>query len=639
MKLAPRDWPAAASTLARTYGARGLALRAAHETRRALGAFRSSPHHRVDSSPLPPRHPFAVDATTLAAATNRVVALARADRVLAGEYQAYRALWRPLPKGPASWHHALNGTTVRADLPWWRALPRDDVDVDIKDIWEPARFGWAYDLVRAWLITRDDRYAAAFHHLFAEWSESSPPFQGVHWGCGQEATIRAIALLYAEANLATAPSSDAHAMGRIASVLAATGERVVDAIGHAVSQRNNHGISEAVGLLVIGARFRGTHPKAVAWASRGRRLLERLIAEQFAPDGWYVQHSFNYLRLALDMCVIAQRTLAASSIGLSDESLDRLRAATRLLLAVIDPESGVVPNHGHNDGAFIHPLTVHAYRDYRPCVTAACASFGIALPRNVQPDAETLAWLSSSAPARGDALGDGVRTGSSGWAVARAGGTVVFLRAGRYTSRPGHLDALHVDIRLDGRETIVDAGTFAYHGPLPWRNALAAARIHNGPLLDDVEPGVRGPRFLWLRWPSAMLLRAARDGDALVMVAELEGVARRSVRVTRGHVRVEDTVLGDSAARLVVRWLLHPAADPSIVQVEGGRATVMSARESDVMGWFSPSYGVRLPTRWVEVERPANPGDIMITEIGVPAHGTGASGLGDRADAEAHTTR
>lgn len=614
MSAPARDWPRTMATLARTYGARGLALRAAHEVRRSLGAFRTRPHRTIEFAPEPLRHPFAVDATALAQATHTAQALARADRVLAGDYQAYRTVWRPLPVGPSSWHRAPNDVELVADLPWWRSFPSEESGVDVKDVWEPARFAWAYDLVRAWMITRDDRYAAAFHRIFADWCESSPPFRGVHWACGQEATIRAIALLYAEANLVGAPSSDQRAMARITRVLAATGERVSDAIGHALSQRNNHGISEAVGLLALGARFRGTHPDAVAWAARGRRLLERLIREQFAEDGWYIQHSFNYLRVALDMCLIARRVLVGASIDLSLDATERLRAATALLLAVIDPDTGVVPNHGHNDGALVHPVTLRAYRDYRPVVTAACASFDVPLPSNVAPDTEALAWLGLPAPQRGEPIGDGVHAGASGWAAARVGGTAVFLRAGAYRSRPAHIDALHLDVRLAGRETVVDAGTFSYAGPPPWRNALATARVHNGPMLDDAEPPTQGPRFLWYRWPNATILRAAPDGDAIVLAAEVPNRIRRTVHVWHDLVRVDDLVLEATAARVTIRWLLHPAADPAVIHVDGP-ATIHTARESEVMGWFSPAYGVKLPTRWIEIERPAVPGQRVTCDI------------------------
>src|SRR5690606_17835850 len=140
-----------------------------------------------------------------------------------------------------------------------------------KDVWEPARFGWAYDLVRAYLLTEDDRYAASFYDYLSSWSESSPPFQGVHWSCGQETSIRAAALLYAEANLTDAPSSTGAAKQKLLELLAASGERVRDAIGYAISQRNNHAISEATGLILLGERLAGQHPEAAEWFRTGHR--------------------------------------------------------------------------------------------------------------------------------------------------------------------------------------------------------------------------------------------------------------------------------------------------------------------------------------------------------------------------------
>src|SRR6185437_300250 len=129
VKPAPRDWPSIAATLAHTYGIRGLVQRTTHETRRALGAFRATPRRVIDFAPAPMRHPFAVDFAALTHATNPAQALARADRVLAGDYQAYRTVWRPIPLGPAAWHRAPNETEVEADLPWWRSFPREDADV------------------------------------------------------------------------------------------------------------------------------------------------------------------------------------------------------------------------------------------------------------------------------------------------------------------------------------------------------------------------------------------------------------------------------------------------------------------------------------------------------------------------------
>lgn len=638
--IAPRDWPTAAVTVARTFGARGAALRVAHELRRRAGAFRAAPRHEVMLAPLS-SHPFRVDAAALTAATDWTAALARAERVARGEYQAYRDAWRALPASPAEWLvNPDTGHRYAADAAWWHTPHLDRSAGDIKHAWEPARFGWAYDLVRGYLLSGDDRFAAAFHHRLAEWSASSAPFRGVHWSCGQETAIRAIALLYAEANLVGAPSTTAEAQDRLGGLLAASGERIADAIGYAVSQRNNHAISEAVGLVVLGARFAGMHPEAARWLREGHDLLDRLVREQFAADGWYVQHSFTYLRVALDQCVIAARALRSARRRLSEAAAARLRAAAELLLAVMAGPSGDVPNHGANDGAFVHPITLAAYRDFRPVVTAVAATFDVAMPADVSVDREVLAWLGRRAPAATTARADGVRSGASGWAAARVGGTAVFLRAGRYRSRPSHLDPLHLDVRLDETPFVVDAGTFAYQSAAPWRNGLATARVHNGPLLDDAEPGIRGPRFLWFAWPAADLLEVREEpGRGLVrLVAEVPGRVRRTVCVTAEGAIVDDEVLDDAARSMRVAWLLHPRAEATKLSCSIPHRTI-AADERHVLAWYSPHYGERLPSIACVAELAATRGARLRTWLGIVPDANARQLAGQRAQPALPSTR
>jgi hypothetical protein len=555
-----------------------------------------------------------VDEARLAAATDREVALDRAGRVLEGHHQAYRWTWRGLPTDAHGWlEHPTTGRTAAADRPWWEVAHLDPAFGDIKDLWEPARFAWLYDLVRAYVLTQDDRYAQAALVLIGRFAESSPAFRGPHWSCGQETAIRAVALLYAEANLAGAPAMDDAARALLRTLLAASGERIADAIGYAVSQRNNHAISEASGLVLLGTRFRGNHPEAAQWLSDGHEWLERLIVEQFAADGWYIQHSFTYQRLALEQCVLAERALRATGRHLSDAAVARLTAAADLLATLVEPETGIVPNYGANDGAFVHPATLAAYRDFRPVLSAVCATWQHPLPESVPLDPEVLAWLGLPSPPRRDDVGDGVWTGPSGWAVLRKGPMQVFLRAGHYTSRPAHLDPLHLDVRCGTQEIVVDAGTHAYNAPPPWRNGLVGAAVHNGPLLDEREPGVRGPRFLWYLWPEAALVSVGEEVDTFTVVAERPGWVRRHVTVTASRVEVRDTVLADDAEALRVRWLLHPDADPTNIESEGG--TWRTAESVGTLGWFSPHYGERIPSRYLDVCQLAEPGATLTTII------------------------
>lgn len=617
MKLPLRLWPRAALTLYRTFGSRGLLLRLAHERRRSTGKFRPAPLHPLANDHLVSAATigtFAVDRWRLASATGDASGMERAERAFSGFHQAYRWTWLPLPTSPSQWVvHPTTHQPFRADLPWWQVTHLDPSAGDIKDLWEPARFGWAYDLIRGYVLSGDDRFADVFFRHLESWSESSPPFLGPHWSCGQETAIRAAALLYAEANLADAPSATPERIALLRAILAASGERIRNAVGYAISQRNNHAISEAAGLVLLGVRLEGVHPEAREWLNTGQRLLERLVVEQFASDGWYIQHSFTYLRLALDQLVLAERSLRSVGRSLSRPAIGRVGAAVNLILSVIEPTTGVVPNHGANDGAFVHPITSAGYRDFRPILTAVCAMWSIGLPRNIAIDHEVLAWLKLDAPPAVDPISDGLYTGESGWAAIRIADTAAFLRAGSYTSRPGHIDPLHLDIRLGKREVVVDPGTYAYNASPPWRNGLAAGKVHNGPVVGGREPGVRGPRFLWYIWPESHIVSSAGAPDGFELVAEIPGVVRRVVRVSAGRVEVEDRLLTTPGPDGEVCWLLHPEADPTRVHAVGRE--IFEAQESDVRGWFSPAYGVRIPSRWVRVRWGGDGGRVARTVI------------------------
>ena len=58
--------------------------------------------------------------------------------------------------------------------------------------------------------------------------------------------------------------------------------------------------------------------------------------DQFAEDGWYIQHSLNYLRLALDQLVVAERVSPqrAREAVYPAQARARVRAAVALLARV-----------------------------------------------------------------------------------------------------------------------------------------------------------------------------------------------------------------------------------------------------------------------------------------------------------------
>jgi hypothetical protein len=595
----------AAGALWKTFGADGIRRRASFEVRKRLSRLRSDappvPQTVLDHA-LPERWPFRPNARRLSRDTPTGEAITRADRVLAGEHEAYRAAWRARPATPDAWGIDLQtGHRYDARATWFR-IPLSTFEADIKDAWEPGRFAWAHDLARGWMLTKNDRYAQAFWSAFESFRSGCPPYRGVQWACGQETAIRAIALLWSESALADAPSSTPARQASLREMLYWSGHRIADALDYALSQRNNHGISECTGLMAIGARFRAVDGDADTWWREGRDALEHQIVDQFAPDGWYAQHSFTYLRVALDQLVHAERVLRTAGAGLTKPAVERVRSAIRLLGTVIDGDTGDVPNHGANDGAFVLPLTTREFRDFRPSLTAAAATFHAPLPPGVQADPEMLAWLDADPPATADRKRPRVVVGESGWLDARVGDARVFARAGAYRSRPSHVDALHLDIWIDGRAVAVDAGTYRYAGP--WSRALADERAHNTVTIDGWPMAERGPRFLWLHWPRATISSFRDDGHAVTIEMLNEswretGIGhRRTCRLAPNAVTVLDEVslAPGHVTRVAIHWLIDGLREDAVVMASvPTKVELHRGDEESPYGWIADSYAVRRP--------------------------------------------
>jgi hypothetical protein len=560
----------------------------------------------------PPLSGLALHPTTLSDDA-RTKALERATHVVKGWYHHFGWAWRRLPEDADAWNTHPDTGWRYPEVPWWKVALIQPDGSDVKDVWEPGRFGWCYDLTRGFALTNDEAFVRAFARNLRSWEDACPPFVGVQWACGQESSIRATAILHAEATFRHADALGAEDRARIARVLGRTGERVADAVEYALSQRNNHGISEAVGLLLIGIRLAGTHPEAHRWKETGADLLDRLIREQVAEDGWYIQHSFNYLRLVLDLLVVVRRAGEEASAALSREAMGRLAAATDLLSMALPRGTGIPPNHGANDGANVHPVTTADFRDMRPTVTAVRSLCGFPLADRDESDPETIALLRVP-PTRvgaGREPSDFLQAGASGWVVTEIGGVHAFLRAGRYRSRPGHHDALHLTFTVRGREVVVDPGSYRYNAKGLWRNPFAGPQMHNGPRSAREEAPVRGPRSLWLRWPRAEVERTNVSESAAEIVASDRAGWVRTVRVASGEVRVGDRHRGEATRRVRVGWCLAPGIDVEVVSAVGADVERGSAKEGDPRGWSSPYYGRRDRGGFIDVQADLSAGDVL----------------------------
>jgi hypothetical protein len=533
---------------------------------------------------------------------------------------------------------------------------------DIKWIWEPGRLGWAYTLGRAYLLSQDERYATAYWCFIGAFLQANPPYQGPHWASAQEVAIRLIALTFGRQIFGISDKASAAQKARLIQAVAIHAARIPPTLIYAQAQNNNHLLTEAAGLYTAGL-FLPAHPQAKHWRELGWRWFNRGVLAQVSPDGAYVQHSTNYHRLMLQTALWMNYLAQSQGQPLPGETLRRLSAATRWLQALVDPISGRVPNLGPNDGAYILPLTACPQEDYRPVLQAAGRAF-----LGEQPFApglwdEMSLWFGAGRSDGSSPRSTGQKRRGSGETphVLRSpdGASWAYLRAVRFSGRPGHADQLHLDLWWHGLNVAQDAGTYLYNASPPWDNALARSEVHNTLIIDGQDQMRRAGRFLFVDWAQAQVLKQERwqDGSLRCLSARHNGYRRlglwhqRDIRVgATGNWEIIDTVYPmkpastDRSHTVCLHWLLpdwpwqvlanNPGAwgydvmlDSPLGQVrlhmerdQAGEAHLSesfqivragellhgSGAVSPVWGWFSPTYGVKTPAlsvRYTVVQR------------------------------------
>ncbi|PKN92199.1 MAG: hypothetical protein CVU44_16345 [Chloroflexi bacterium HGW-Chloroflexi-6] len=570
-----------------------------------------------------------------------------ADEIVSGQFRAFGGPPVPIQLTPPS------------PKTHWTKLETRPHPTDIKHVWEPARFGWAFPLGRAWLATGNEIYPAAFWRYFEIFQAENPPFFGENWTSGQEVGLRLIALAWAGAVFGNSEHTTPIRLAALAAAIGLHASRIVPTVVYARAQNNNHLLTEAAALYTAALAL-PDHPQSASWRKTGQKWLAWCFKHQIDSSGEYIQHSTNYHRLMLQTALWVRwvsgvrvqgsgKNLIPDTSHLTPIARENLSLAAHWLFCLLDFESGKVPNLGPNDGAYIFPLTNQPIEDYRPVVQAAARAFlGYSLPPGAWD--EMSLWFNvegqrlkveAATPSDLRILGIYPTT------LQASGQSWAYLRTARLRSRPGHADLLNLDLWWRGQNITLDPGTFQYNAPPPWDNPLTSALHHNTVTVDGLDQFTRAGRFLYLDRVDGLRVKSAGGSIS----ARHYAYSRLGVRHTRvvtaltpDHWQVEDELLNLRSKPHTFRlhWLLPDGeyemetSDEKLnirlklpngwlnLQITTPQSPITNcslARAGDIdplRGWFSPTYAVKTPALSLAVEVQSAENVVFLTEFIFP---------------------
>lgn len=511
----------------------------------------------------------------------------------------------------------------------------------IKYVWEISRHHHLTVLAAAYWITRNDDYAQlAARHLHSWWTQN-PFLSGVHWISGIELGIRLIAWVWIRRLLDD--WSGARALFEDNEVFIRQlhhHQEYLVSLPSRGSSANNHLIAEMAGQFAACCGF-PYFPETPVWRQGAAAVLRRELRRQTFQCGLNRELATGYHGFVLELSLAAGLEGEAAGHSLGSDYWETIRRMSDALAATVDTNLKP-PRQGDDDDGQGLLLDAPDFDRWTSLLATGHALFGACewWPGVPQADLRTVLWTQLADPPD---IG-GQRPERRPSHLADAGMAILRHRAGaadeiwcRCDHGPhgylsiaahAHADALSIEVRHGGVEILSDPGTYAYQGEAEWRSYFRSTIAHNCLELNGSSQSVVGGPFMWLRAARSSLIELSGLENASVAecCAVHDGyrrlhppaVHRRRVTLQREvqRVRIEDSI--ESGGRHGCRLAFH--LGPTVgCRLDGVRArlrweqgervceallllpdeldwTAVRGQSNPPMGWYSPSFGVKIPS-------------------------------------------
>ena len=218
-------------------------------------------------------------------------------------------------------------------------------------------------------------------------------------------------------------------------------------------------------------------------------------------------------------------------------------------------DHGFLPNYGNNDGALFFPLNNQPFFDFRPQINSLhYALFKTHLYNEFQIR-EDASWFGADSSPYDPKLNltSLNHFQSGGYFSFRDNQSISFIRCGNHINRPGQADNLHLDISLNDKPLLRDAGSYQYNAEPEIVNYFSGTKSHNTIMLGDADQMQKAGRFIWLHWSEAKLAYLKEEEDWIIFEGrilafkhigkDIQHVRRIRKKKNNLHWEIEDQII------------------------------------------------------------------------------------------------
>lgn len=496
-------------------------------------------------------------------------------------------------------------------VPFWKVSWRG---FDPKDFWEVAR-GWQW--LREVLAAKNETERNEVTEKIIKWLDQNPYPNGLAWAVGLDVAIRAInlALIFSIIDKKELEQYLYHHYLYLKKMLWLSRNAI----------RNNHYLGELTVLAILAKMM--NREDATKLSRRAKSEIQR----QFYSDGVNIEQSVRYHKFSLEFAVLAKLFL-----GVDTPLLER----AGVFLAAVKKPDGSWPSIGDDDlGCVLRLHDDGLNGDYKALLSALSVIYD-------RPDFKRAAEeLSPEARLI-------VKDAASKWASLKElepKKSYLFDKGGFFIHRTGrersdsyflvkfgphkwhaHADLFHIELSINGKNILIDSGTYRYNNVPEQRRYFRSTPAHNTISAKHLDQTKQWTTFRWHRPAKVTEWNLVENSKGFEFKATHNGYRRiglyHSRRISGSSdlkaLIISDSVQGKGTGKVKLFWHFSPEVSLSktgeneftILNSEGSLGSLKLHTEETLTTEiidtpFSERYGSLLKKKTLEItvqKRPKN---------------------------------
>lgn len=415
---------------------------------------------------------------------------------------------------------------------------------DVKIIWEYNRLQFLLPIAVNYLQTGEVKYKNYAIKLLEVWDSNNEFEYSLNWYSNLEVGIRAINIA-----ICLMLINDSMLNEKCGKLLFFHAKHIYDEIDYSdACIPNNHVIGEAIALLLLSNVIAVEENKK--WKDKAIKILNKYLCIIDA-DGVSNENSFSYQFFVTKMYILALCFIDDNV--LFGKINDRINKSLCVLKRIY-VDKDIYLNYGDNDDGFLYSFSneyslVEDIEQYYNLFLSDSESVETNIYKKI------LNKFNSNNKIKLIVENDNNNYISNERIfLYKKEKTLIFFNAKNIDGH-AHNDSLSINLIIDGREILLDSGTFSYNLDREDRNYYRSREAHTTILFNE-NNAVPIATFRWVNLLKCYISEVVENEEYISVVGILENVCSRNIRIYKNKKVIEVIDFNYNSNDILTNWIV-----------------------------------------------------------------------------------